>query len=124
MKRKTSYGEEIIAKVLGFRDFLLKAEKENLENLVEKDPKYFYNILPYTYVLGISKKWIKKFEDIPMPEIDMGNYNYIGDFSSIYNDVYVPAPTYSSSSHGCSSCGGGCSSCGGGCSSCGGCGSW
>lgn len=126
MRRKTQYGEDIIARTLGFKNFLEKAEKENLESLVEKDPKYFYNILPYTYVLGISKKWIKKFENIPMPEVDMGNFDYEDErsYNSIYDDMYRPEPTTSSSGSGCSSCGGGCSSCGGGCSSCGGGGSW
>lgn len=123
MGRKTEYGEEIYAKVLGFRNFLETAEKENLESLVEKDPNYFYNILPYTYVLGISKKWVKKFENIPMPDVDMGNidYNDIRLLNSISDSVYYP-PT--SGGGGSSSCGGGCSSCGGGCSSCGGGGSW
>lgn len=123
MKRKTDYGEIITARVKGFRNFLMTCEKEQLENLVEQDPKYFYNILPYTYVLNVSKKWVKKFENIKMPEIDMGTFDYNNSFS-LYHDVYYPAPTYSSSSSGCSSCGGGCSSCGGGCSSCGGGGSW
>ena len=123
MGRKTEYGEEIYAKILGFKDFLEKAEKENLESLVEKDPNYFYNILPYTYVLGISKKWVKKFENIPMPDVDMGNFNYnsIDSFNYISSSVYYPS---SSGGSGSSSCGGGCSSCGGGCSSCGGGGSW
>ena len=129
MKRKTEYGEIIRARVFGFRDFLVRVEKDDLEALVEKDPKYFYNILPYTYVLNVSKKWIKKFEDIPIPEVDMGTIDYSSgsDVFSISNHVYYPTPSYSSSSSGgggCSSCGGGCSSCGGGCSSCGGGGSW
>lgn len=128
MKRKTEYGEMIRARVLGFRDFLVRVEKDDLETLVEKDPKYFYNILPFTYVLNISKKWIKKFEDIPMPEVDMGSIDYSSGSSiySISNHVYYPVSTSSGSSGGggCSSCGGGCSSCGGGCSSCGGGGSW
>ena len=126
MGRKTKYGEQISARVLGFRDFLLKVEKENLEALVEKDPKYFYNILPYTYVLGISKKWVKKFENIPMPEVEMGDFDYtsVDTINSLYNNVYYPVSSSSSSSGGCSSCGGGCSSCGGGCSSCGGGSSW
>lgn len=29
-----------------------------------KNPEYFFDILPYTYVLNISDKWIKKFEKI------------------------------------------------------------
>lgn len=125
MKRRTEYGQAIIAKVRGFRKFLITAEKPKLEALVLEDPHYFYNILPYTYVLNISKKWIKKFEDIPIPEMDMGTFNYSSDWAyrSLYDDIYYPESVRSSSSSS-SSCGGGCSSCGGGCSSCGGGGSW
>ena len=126
MGRKTEYGEMISARIKGFRDFLVTAEKDKLESLVEKNPHYFYDILPYTYVLNISKKWVNKFENIKMPEVDMGNFNYSSDssFHSIFDNVSYPVSTSSGSSSGCSSCGGGCSSCGGGCSSCGGGGSW
>ena len=125
MPRKTKYGELITSRVLGFRDFLVTAEKPKLEALVAENPRYYYDILPYTYALNISKKWIKKFENIPMPTVDMGSFDYGSDssYSHLYDDVHFPAPTYSGSS-GSSSCGGGCSSCGGGCSSCGGGGSW
>lgn len=128
MKRKTEYGKAIIAKVNGFRNFLITAEKDKLEALVLENPNYFYNILPYTYVLNISKKWMEKFEDIYIPEMDMGTYafNSSDSFSNLYNEVYYPESSSSSgsSSRGCSSCGGGWSSGGGGCSSCGGGGSW
>jgi len=128
MKRKTEYGESIVAKVKGFKNFLETAEKDKLEALVLENPNYFYSILPYTYVLNISKKWIEKFENIPIPEMDMGSYDFnrFNSFNDLYNDVHYPEPvrTSSSNSSGCSSCGGGCSSCGGGCSSCGGGGSW
>lgn len=68
MPKRTSYGNEILGKIRGFKRFLETAEKEQLEELVEKNPEYFYNILPYTYVLGISKTWIKKFETIAIQE--------------------------------------------------------
>ena len=71
MKRKTEYGETVIAKVKGFKNFLETAEKEKLEALVLENPNYFYSILPYTYVLNISKKWMEKFENIPIPEMNM-----------------------------------------------------
>ena len=128
MGRYTEYGEEIRAKVAGFKDFLVHVEKDQLESLVNQNPSYFYNILPYTYVLGVSKKWINKFEDIYYPQMDMGSFDFSSDssYSSFSSNVYYPAPSYSGGggSSGCSSCGGGCSSCGGGCSSCGGGGSW
>lgn len=66
MLRRTDEGAKTLAQIEGFRCFLVTAEKEKLEALVEQDPEYFYNILPYTYALGVSDKWIKKFESIAM----------------------------------------------------------
>lgn len=64
LPKRTQYGNEILGKIKGFRNFLMTAEKDRLEAMVMQDPTYFYNILPYTYVLGVSDKWIKKFESI------------------------------------------------------------
>ncbi len=64
LKTLSEYGAELKAKVNGFRHFLITAEKDKLEKLVMENPNYFYDILPYTYVLGISNKWIQKFETI------------------------------------------------------------
>lgn len=64
MPKRTAVGTELLGKVRGFRRFLETAKKENLEALVMQNPMYFYDILPYTYVLGVSNKWIKKFEAI------------------------------------------------------------
>ena len=66
----------ISSKVLGFRNYLNTAEKNQLEKLVEDDPNYFYNILPYTYVLNISKKWIDTFGKKNMPNIDLSALEY------------------------------------------------
>lgn len=74
--RKTSYGEMISSKVLGFRNYLDTAEKNQLNALVEDDPNYFYNILPYTYVLNISKKWIDTFGKTNVPNIDLSALEY------------------------------------------------
>lgn len=64
MPKRTPYGNEMLGKIKGFKNFLETAEKERLETLVLEKPTYFYDILPYTYVLGVSDKWIKKFESI------------------------------------------------------------
>ncbi len=125
MKRRTVYGEKLFAKVKGFRTFLETVEKDNLEKMVLKNPNYFYDILPYTYVLGISKKWIEKFEKIHIPNRDLGSFDIKGPtcLNNLYNDIYEGYSSGHNGSDGGSS-GGGCSSCGGGCSSCGGGGSW
>ncbi len=66
LPKRTPYGNEILGKLRGFRNFLETAEKDRLEALVLEDPSYFYDILPYTYVLGVSDKWIHKFETISL----------------------------------------------------------
>lgn len=89
MKRRTKYGTEVLGRILGFKTFLKTAEKEKLETLVNQDPEYFYNILPYAYVLGVSNEWIKNFETISLmpPEWYVGNDSYYDyhTFSNNYN---------------------------------------
>ncbi len=80
MPKRNAYGTEILGKIKGFKEFLEVSEKEKLEALVEKDPTYFYDILPYTYVLGVSSKWIKKFEDISFQAPKW--YDGSGDFNT------------------------------------------
>jgi uncharacterized membrane protein YgcG len=80
MTKRTAYGTEILGKIRGFKNFLATAEKPRLEALVMQNPSYFYNILPFTYVLGVSDKWIKKFESIALVSPDW--YSGTDTFSS------------------------------------------
>ena len=61
---RSDYGKDILAKIEGFKNFIEVAEKERLEALLEDDPYYFYNTLPFAQVLGVTKKWIDKFDKI------------------------------------------------------------
>ncbi len=66
MKRRTKKGAELLGKILGFKEFIRVAEVDRIKKMVEQNPSYFYDVLPYAYVLGLSKKWAKKFENIAM----------------------------------------------------------
>ena len=66
LPQRTPKGNEMLGKLRGFRNFLMTAEKSKLEMLVAQNPSYFYNILPYTYALDVSKEWIEKFETIAL----------------------------------------------------------
>ena len=63
---RTDRGHELLQKITGFKMFLEEAEKERLEELVDENPSYYYDILPYAYVLGVSDAWTKNFEGIVM----------------------------------------------------------
>lgn len=66
MRKRTVSGNDILGKLLGFKNFIEVAEKPRLEKLVEENPSYFYDVIPYAYVLGVSDKWAKKFEGMAM----------------------------------------------------------
>lgn len=69
MDRKTEYGEMITARVKGFRNYLSIARKDDLETIVEKNPNYFYDIIPYTYVMDVSNRWVKEFNSRNLPDV-------------------------------------------------------
>lgn len=81
MGQRTKYARQKLGNILGLRTFIEEADKERLELLVHDNPTYFYDVLPYAYVLGISDVWSKKFEGIAMP----APQGYTGStFSPIY----------------------------------------
>jgi uncharacterized membrane protein YgcG len=122
ISKRNDYGIKMYSKIKGFKRFLETAEKDKLEELVNQDPEYFYNILPYTYVLNVSNKWIKKFESIAMQppswydnstSFDMDSF---GTFmhSTMSSAQKVMSSSPKSKSYGGSSSGGSSGSSGGG----------
>ncbi len=122
MPKRTKYGNEILGKIKGFKNFLETAEKPRLESMVMENPTYFYDILPYTYVLGVSDKWIKKFETIALeaPSWYDGYTTFssasFGSFinSTMASATYAMSSRPSSGSSGSGSSGGGSGGGGGG----------
>ena len=113
LPKRTKYGNEMLGKLKGFKNFLETVEKDKLESLVMDNPNYFYDILPYTYVLGISDKWIKKFESISLQApswYDSSNSFDISSFNRFINSTMTSAQgamtSSPSSSSGGSSSGG------------------
>ena len=70
ISNRTKYGVDILGKIIGLKKFLETAEKSKLEALVEENPSYFFDILPYTYALDVSDKWMERFETISIDQPD------------------------------------------------------
>jgi len=83
MKSRSDENAELFGRILGFREFIRTAELPKLQELVEQDPNYFYNILPYAYIFGLTKKWAKKFENIAISEPEW--YHPYGTHTSGYH---------------------------------------
>lgn len=95
VRKRTDKGHQILQKIEGFKMFLETAEKDRLEKLVFDDPKYFYNILPYAYVLGVSDVWVKKFEGIAVEPPDW--YRGSGTFNTYMMWHFMSSTMHSAS---------------------------
>lgn len=73
--RRTKIGDQYMEKIIGFKDFILHAEKDKINMMLEDNPKYYFNVLPYALVLGITDKWAKKFENITLEPPEWYKYN-------------------------------------------------
>jgi uncharacterized membrane protein len=95
MRKRTEKGNEWYGKLLGFKNFIEKAEKERIQLLVEQNPSYFYNVLPYAYVLGVTDKWARKFEGIGVePPVWYGGYYGAHMFNTMVFTSYMTRNLY------------------------------
>jgi len=66
MKRPTMRGRTLLDEMLGFKDYLEIAEKEelNLRNPPEKTPELFETYLPFALALGVDQQWSERFTKV------------------------------------------------------------
>jgi len=66
MKRPTGLGRKVRDDMLGFKDYLEIAEKDelNLRNPPERTPQLFEKYLPFALAMGVEQKWAERFTEI------------------------------------------------------------
>ena len=66
MKRPTLRGRKVLDEMVGFKDYLEVAEKDemNLRNPPEKTPQLFEAYLPFALALGVEQEWAEKFAGV------------------------------------------------------------
>ena len=82
MPRKTREGALRNEELLGFREFIDRAEKDRIEALAKNDPTLFDRILPFALVFGLEDKWADAFRDMYRePPSWYSSPNYRNSFS-------------------------------------------
>lgn len=90
MRKRRVTGDETLQKIEGFRMFLKKAKKKEIQMLLQDNPTYFEDTLAYALAFGMVEKYGKKFE------------GFIKEPPSWYSGVGLTAfsmATFSSSFH-------------------------
>ena len=62
MPAKTRAGASVYMEIIGFREFLSRAEKDRIERMGDKD--LFSRFLPYAIALDVADNWSEAFEGI------------------------------------------------------------
>lgn len=97
MLKRTDASNEQLGKILGFKHFINTAEKDRIEKLSAENPQYFYNVLPYAYVFGLTKVWADKFADIKIePPTWYNNGAYDG--ATLFN-TWIFVNMFNSTAH-------------------------
>lgn len=61
MQSRTASSRKWLGQTLGFRDFIEHAELDKLKLLTNQNPNYYFYMLPYAYVLGLTDQWTTHF---------------------------------------------------------------
>jgi Predicted membrane protein (DUF2207) len=109
MPRRTEKGAQMYSYIMGFKDYLSTAEKEEMKFMT---PENFQTNLPYAMVLGVTQQWAEKFKDIYTSPPDWYRGYYGTTFSTLYladslNNMQTSVYSTLSSSPSSSSSGGG-----------------
>ncbi len=66
--RRSELGMYNAGQILGLRHFLRKLDPKTLERLLENNPDYFFDMLPYAIALGVDTRFAKAFGKMRMPD--------------------------------------------------------
>lgn len=115
MRKRTEYSAKLLGRLKGFKNFIKVADLDRIKTLVNGDPQYFYNVLPYAYVFGLTDEWMRNFEglDVPPPTWYSGNMGafhmlyFMNSINTIADTIPIAPPADKSSFGGGGSFGGG-----------------
>ena len=66
--RRSELGRYNASEILGVRHYLKHVGQEELDRLIDQNPDYFFDMLPYAIALGVDTAFGKAFGDRPIPD--------------------------------------------------------
>ena len=66
--RRSKLGRLQASQILGLRHYLKKIPQEELEDMMELNPDYFFDMLPFAIALGVDTPYAKRFGDMKIPQ--------------------------------------------------------
>lgn len=81
VNKRSDYADEMLSKILGYKEFLEKVEMEQLRRLIEEDPEFYYHNLSYAVALNLEEKYSRKFEALSVSSPSWyASSSYVGSY--------------------------------------------
>lgn len=84
MPKKGQLGHEKYEQLLGFKEFMDKAEADRLKKLLDEHPDYFSKTIAYAVAFGMAENWADKFADLAIEPPNWYKSADHGTFSAVY----------------------------------------
>lgn len=67
LRKKNAKGNQVLAELKGFRQFVKLADTNRIQTLLKDDPNYFEKTMSYALAFGLLDEWAGKFNDLNIP---------------------------------------------------------
>lgn len=95
LSNRTRYGKKMLYKIKAYQELLKNCDDEFINNELKNNKNLLYDVLAYSFVLGISEEWIEKFNDKDIEGPSWYNtqkfklQEFYEDMKNIYSDVFL-----------------------------------
>lgn len=66
--RRSEVGQQYVAQIRGLRHHLTRASVFDMQQCMEKNPAYFFELMPYALALGVEKPFARRFGKVTVEE--------------------------------------------------------
>lgn len=65
--RRSKLGRNHASRILGLRRYLKRVSREELEQILDLNPDYFFDMIPFAMALGVGTQFARRFGNLPIP---------------------------------------------------------
>lgn len=95
ISNRTLYGSMMLHKIVSYKNYLSNVDNYIVIDEYVKNKNLYYDVLPYTYVFGISDRWTERFknEKVKCPKwykttkFDLESFDK--NIKDVYSDIFV-----------------------------------
>ena len=67
--KRSQLGQTVLTQLMGLRHHMLTTHSVDMQKLQQKNPSYFYEMIPYALAMGIDRQLARRFDSkTPLPQ--------------------------------------------------------